>query len=86
MSLETTQLNELHWLMEMLHNIDVGLVVLDRDYKVEIFNGFMENHSGLMPREVKGKSLFELFDEIPQDWFVRKAESAFLLKNKAFTI
>ena len=57
MSLETTQLNELHWLMEMLHNIDVGLVVLDRDYKVEIFNGFMENHSGLMPREVKGKSL-----------------------------
>lgn len=86
MSLETTQLNELHWLMEMLHNIDVGLVVLDREYKVEIFNGFMENHSGLLPREVKGKSLFESFDEIPQDWFERKAESAFLLKNKAFTI
>lgn len=86
MSLETSQLNELHWLMEMLHNIDVGLVVLDKDYNVQIFNGFMENHSGLLPREVKGKSLFSLFDEIPQDWFERKAESVFLLKNKAFTI
>ncbi len=86
MSLETSQLNELHWLMEMLHNIDVGLVVLDKEYKVQIFNGFMENHSGYLPREVKGKLLFELFDEIPQDWFVRKAESVFLLKNKAFTI
>jgi diguanylate cyclase (GGDEF)-like protein len=86
MSLESSQLNELHWLMEMLHNIDVGLVVLDKNYEVQIFNGFMENHSGLLPREVKGKSLFELFDEIPQDWFVRKAESVFLLKNKAFTI
>jgi diguanylate cyclase len=86
MSLQTAQLNELHWLMEMLHNIDVGLVVLDKEYKVQIFNGFMENHSGLLPREVKDKSLFDLFDEIPQDWFERKAESVFLLKNKAFTI
>jgi len=86
MSLQTSQLNELHWLMEMLHNIDVGLVVLDKEYKVQIFNGFMENHSGLLPREVKGKLIFDLFDEIPQDWFERKAESVFLLKNKAFTI
>ena len=86
MSVETTQINELHWLMEMLHNIDVGLVVLDRDYKIQIWNGFMENHSGLLPREVKDKELFPLFEEIPKDWFKRKAESVFLLKNKAFTI
>lgn len=86
MTLETNQLNELHWLMEMLHNIDVGLVVLDRDYKIQIWNGFMENHSGLLPRQTKDKYLFDLFDEIPEDWFKRKAESVFLLKNKAFTI
>jgi len=86
MSVQTDQLNELHWLMEMLHTIDVGLVVLDRDYSIQIWNGFMENHSGLLPREVKDKILFELFDEIPEDWFRRKAESVFLLKNKAFTI
>ena len=61
MSIQTEQLNELHWLMEMLHTIDVGLVVLDRDYSIQIWNGFMENHSGLLPREVKGKILFDLF-------------------------
>ena len=86
MSLETEQINELHWLMEMLHTIDVGLVVLDREYNIQIWNGFMENHSGLLPREVKGKNLFSLFEEIPQEWFVRKSESVFMLKNKAFTI
>jgi len=86
MSLESSQFNELHWLMEMLHNIDVGLVVLDKDFTIQIFNGFMENHSGLFPREVKGKRLFDLFEEIPEEWFVRKAESVFLLKSKAFTI
>ncbi len=86
MALETEQINELHWLMEMLHTIDVGLVVLDRQYNVQIWNGFMENHSGLLPREVKGKRLFDLFDEIPKEWFIRKSESVFMLKNKAFTI
>ena len=86
MSFETEQINELHWLMEMLHTIDVGLVVLDRQYNIQIWNGFMENHSGLLPREVKNKEIFSLFEEIPKDWFTRKAESVFLLKNKAFTI
>ena len=86
MSGQIEQLNELHWMMEMLHNIEVGLVVIDRDYTIQIWNGFMENHSGLLPRYVKGKPVFELFDEIPEDWFRRKAESVFLLKNKAFTI
>ncbi|WP_206484369.1 diguanylate cyclase [Thalassotalea sp. G2M2-11] len=86
MSLETEQINELHWLMEMLHTIDVGLVVLDRQYHIQIWNGFMENHSGLLPREVKGKLIFDLFDEIPKEWFIRKSESVFMLKNKAFTI
>ena len=86
MTLEKSQLNELHWLMEMLHHIDVGLVVLDKEFTIQIFNGFMENHSGLLPSDVKGKLIFELFEEIPKDWFTRKAESVFLLKNKAFTI
>ena len=86
MTLEKSQLNEMHWLMEMLHNIDVGLVVLDKEFNIQIFNGFMENHSGLLPRQVKGQLIFDKFKEIPVEWFTRKAESVFLLKNKAFTI
>lgn len=86
MSVDTKELHELHWMMEMLHNIDVGLVVLDREYQIQIWNGFMENHSGLKPAEVKDKVLFDLFDEIDVNWFKRKADSVFLLKNKAFTI
>ena len=86
MSIDSSQLNELHWMMEMLHVIDVGLVVLDRNYEVQIWNGFMENHSGLLPAEAKDKNLFDLFPEIDKTWFTRKSESVFLLKNKAFTI
>ena len=58
------EMNEIHWLMDMFNTVDVGLVVLDRDYKVCVWNGFMENHSGLLPSAVKDKDLFDLFPAI----------------------
>ncbi len=77
---------EFHWLMEILQTIDVGLVVLDRNYRIKLWNSFMENHSGLRPVETKEKSLFELFSEIDEAWFRNKAEAVFLLNIRAFTI
>lgn len=79
-------MNEIHWLMDMFNTVDVGLVVLDRDYKVCIWNGFMENHSGLLPSAVKDKDLFDLFPSIDEKWFRSKSESVFVLKNRSFTI
>ncbi|HEY9053108.1 MAG TPA: diguanylate cyclase [Gammaproteobacteria bacterium] len=78
-------IREWHWLMDMLQNIDVGLVVLDREYNIQVWNSFMENHSGLSPSHTIGQNLFKLFTEIPDTWFKRKAESVFLLNNRAFT-
>ena len=79
-------MNEIHWLMDMFNTVDVGLVVLDRDYKVCIWNGFMENHSGLLPSAVKDKEVFDLFPGIDEQWFRSKAEPVFVLKNRSFTI
>ncbi len=80
------ELGDIHWLMDILQNIDVGLVVLDRDYNIQLWNGFMESHSGLSPQKTRGENLFELFSEIPQDWFMKKAEPVFQLKTRTFTI
>jgi len=80
------EMNEIHWLMDMFNTVDVGLVVLDRDYKVCVWNGFMENHSGLLPSAVKHKDLFDLFPAINEKWFRSKSESVFVLKNRSFTI
>ncbi|MDP2566622.1 sensor domain-containing diguanylate cyclase [Pseudoalteromonas marina] len=79
-------MNEIHWLMDMFNTVDVGLVVLDRDYRVCVWNGFMENHSGLLPSAVKHKDLFDLFPAIDEKWFRSKSESVFVLKNRSFTI
>jgi len=39
-------IREFHWLMNIVQNLDVGLVVLDREYRIQVWNGFMESHSG----------------------------------------
>ena len=86
MSAQGIELKELHWMMDILQNIDVGLVVLDRHCDVQIWNSFMENHSGIQPEDARQRQIFELFPDLPRDWFKNKIDSVFMLNNRAFTI
>jgi len=85
MSNQSLDITEFHWMIDMLQTIDVGLVVLNADFKIQVWNSFMENHSGLSPDKVKGKSIFDSFNEIPENWLRKKVASVFLLKNRTFT-
>lgn len=78
-------LKDVHWLMDILQNIDVGLVVLDHDYRICLWNQFMQNHSGKAPEHVLNEGLFRVFPELSEDWFRRKAEPAFVLQSATFT-
>ena len=42
-------IKEVHWLLDIVQCIDVGVIVLDRQYQIEVWNSFMENHSGMGP-------------------------------------
>ncbi len=77
-------LAEFHWMMDMVQTVDVGIVVLDSAFRIKVWNGFMESHSGLLPSQVRDKTLFELFGDISQPWFERKTKPVFALKSRAF--
>ncbi|WP_156896350.1 diguanylate cyclase [Aestuariibacter salexigens] len=79
-------LSDMHWQHDLLGSIEVGIVVIDRDYKVSVWNQFMENHSNLLPSQVRGKSIFECFPEMDVEWFKIKAEPVFTLRTPAFLI
>jgi len=79
------ELKDIHWLIDMIQNIDVGLVIIDLDMNVKVWNGFMENHSGLLTAHVVDRKLNELFTDIPKSWLQQKMDTVCLLKNKAFT-
>lgn len=80
-----TDVRELHWMMGVLHSINAGIVVIDRQYRVTLWNDFMVNRSGKRAEAAMGKQIFALFDEIPKSWFTRKVDSVFTLGNRAFT-
>jgi len=78
-------LQEMHSLMDLLQSIDVGLVILDKDRKIHLWNGFMENHSGILPTKIFGRDILEVFPDIPEAWLRRKLNSVFLLESRSFT-
>ena len=63
---------EFHWMMDMLQTVDVGIVVMDRDFTIHMWNDFMESHSGLKAADAKGRSLFSINPSIEQAWFAQK--------------
>ena len=71
---------------ELLDSIEVGIVVLDRDFNVEEWNKFMENHSSIPPHDIKGTSLFNHFSEIDEKWLRLKSGPVFNLKSPVFII
>jgi len=85
MTKPTDFISDFHWMMDVLQFIDVGLVILDKEFNVQLWNAFMQNHSAKDSADVLGQNLFETFPELPEDWFRRKANSVFTLHNSAFT-
>lgn len=78
-------INGLYWVIDCLQSIDAGVVAIERDYTVKLWNRFMENHSGLSQDKVVGNNLFEVFPDLPQDWVRRKADSVFSMKNRTYS-
>jgi diguanylate cyclase (GGDEF)-like protein len=77
---------ELHWLHELLSSLEVGIVVLDRDFNVQVWNQFMENHSNILPSKICNTCLFDHFPEIDVEWLQVKSEPVFNLKIPVFLI
>ena len=65
-------IREFHWLANIIQALDVGLVVIDLANRVQIWNGFMESHSGKLSNEVKDRDLFDIYPTLDQAWLERK--------------
>lgn len=83
---QTAALQEFHWLFQIIHSIDVGIVVLDRNWRVCAWNGFMENHSGLPPHQVIDKFLFDVLPDLDAEWLESRLKNVLLLDMNSFTV
>ncbi|MFC3121494.1 PAS domain-containing protein [Agaribacter flavus] len=78
------ELLEFHWMMDMIQTVDVGIVVLNRNFDIKVWNGFMEAHSGMLPSDVRDKNITKLFPEISSEWLKQKLKPVFELRTRAF--
>lgn len=78
------EIREFHWLANIIQTLDVGLVVIDKETRIQIWNGFMESHSGKLSNEVKDHTLSELFPELDMPWLQRKLNIVETLNTRAF--
>ncbi|MFH1035063.1 MAG: diguanylate cyclase [Pseudomonadota bacterium] len=69
---------------QILDALSQGLIVLDRDLKVMLWNRWMEQHSRLDSSQVVGKVITDIFPDLVKKGFVWKVQSVFKLGNYAF--
>jgi diguanylate cyclase (GGDEF)-like protein len=79
-------LNSASWLTEILYSLEMGVVIVDKDFTVEVWNQFMQNHSQKEAKQIVGMLLFEAYPEIHSDWLKRKCKPVFALATPVFMI
>ncbi len=71
----------------IVDKMDVGIFVIDSEFRVVVWNRFMESHSERRAASVVGQNLFDTFPELmkSEKWLRRKVQNIFVLKNGSFT-
>ena len=81
----TSQLNPADLLHFVASRIEVGILAVDREMRIVVWNRFLEAHSGRSAKEVVGRLLFDAFPDLPRAWLERKINGVVVLKNFGFT-
>lgn len=85
MSEITLDIADFHWVTQILDTMDSGLVVIDREYKVCVWNGFMQSYSGVLSQNILGRCLFDHFEDLPRTWLETKIKTAADLETRSFS-
>jgi len=64
--------------------VNLGLVILDKEYKVYKWNRWMELHSGIEAEKISGKPVFDFFPNLNNPTFLRNCKSVFAFGNFSF--
>lgn len=69
---------------EITDKLNCGILLLDVDFKLVMWNQFLEVHANKKLTEISGQSIFSIFPELPQRWFERKVASVVQLGTPSF--
>lgn len=82
---DANELQELHWLLDVIQSTDIGVLVVDAELTIAVFNRFMQAHSGKNADDVIGQSLLDVFPDSDAAWITRRIRSVFELGVPAYS-
>ncbi|NTV50451.1 MAG: GGDEF domain-containing protein [Geobacteraceae bacterium] len=74
----------LNELTQVFDTVNFGLVVLDRDIKIQYWNRWMAMHSGLPSEQIIGEPLFDFFPHLNTPGFNKNCKAVLSFGNFAF--
>ncbi|MDR7120526.1 diguanylate cyclase [Rheinheimera soli] len=69
----------------VLEQLNSGVLVVDEQLKLVYLNSFLQRHSSVQLSDAKGKSLFQVFTDVPEAWLRRKFASVLELQSPSFS-
>ncbi|QBG35732.1 GGDEF domain-containing protein [Litorilituus sediminis] len=69
---------------QITDQLNTGILILDSQFNIVMWNRFLQVHSDKAVAANIGKSVFEVFLELPQRWLTRKLTSVLQLKTPNF--
>lgn len=71
-------------LSQIFNTVNIGLVILDRNLRVQEWNRWMTQQSGVAEKEILGASILEFFPSLDSPVFNRNCKSVLTFGNFAF--
>lgn len=78
-------MSDFHWAMQVIADLDAGLIVLDQDYRVCAWNAFMQSYSGITSDKILGNVIFDIIPDLPETWLRKKVNASFKLNTRGFS-
>jgi len=75
-----------NWQSNLIQSIEVGILIIEKDYSLRDWNKFMQNHTNRAIEDVAGQSIFSIFPELDKNWFQNKCDPVFSVKTPMFIL
>jgi diguanylate cyclase (GGDEF)-like protein len=67
--------------LDILKDLDIGLIVINTDLEIQLWNNFIINHTAIESQDALNKPLFDICPDIDADFLSRKVRSVIALQN-----
>ena len=69
---------------QIANQLNTGVLVLDANFNVIIWNRFLQIHTDKVVKNTLGKFIFSVFPELPERWLTRKLSTVLQLNTPSF--